>query len=196
MIVILPYPPDLPIPISMFPQYKTDLQRWSRMSGFDPEIQGDIVLDNISWDHPMKIMLENAVGGKVTNNKNGITEILSFLGGCHELSLLSKMTRKNGESILKFVNDWETRLRSVERSGLAPYQVNGVDLLYNCNLIKEDRSLIKQDLRRQGLVFNCKNVLEAIRSCCYQDSLRSVDFEKIKMMRGGQRQDLRCCQIL
>ena len=197
MIILLPYPPDLPYVISEFPKYKADLQRWSRLSGFDPRIQGDIVLDNIDWDNPWKMRLENAVGEKVTNNKKGVAEILKFLEGCHELELLRNMRwwgRQKGESILGFVNLWETRLEFVKRSGVVPYQVYGVDLLYGCNLIKSDRDLIKLELSQEGWDPNCQNVVRALRRACHHDSLRTVDFEKLKMRRERRLQA--CCQIL
>lgn len=197
MIIILPFPPDLPCFIYEFPKYKADLQRWSRLSGFDPRVQGDIVLDNIGWDNPWKMKLENAVGKKVTNNKKGVNEILNYLEGCYELERLRDMRwvgRKKGESILEFVNVWEARLKFVKRTGVVPYQVYGVDLLYGCRLIKSDRDLIKSELSKEGLDQNCQNVVGALRRACHHDSLRTVDFEKIKMRR--ERRIQACCQIL
>ena len=154
MIILLPFPPDLPYLISEFPKYKADLQRWSRLSGFDPRVQGDIVLDNIGWDNPWKMKLENAVGEKVTNNKKGVSEILKFLEGCYELEQLRNMRwvgREMGDSILGFVNLWEARLQFVKGCGVAPYQVYGFDLLYGCNLLKTDRDMIKAELSKEGL---------------------------------------------
>ena len=197
MIILLPFPPDLPYHICEFPKYRADLQRWSRLSGFDPRVQGDIVLDNIGWDNPWKMRLENAVGNKVTNNKRGVSEILKFLEGCYELELLRNMRwvgREKGTSILGFVNEWETRLQFVKRSGIVPYQVYGVDLLYGCRLIKRDRDLIKSELSREGQDLTCQNVVGALRRACHHDSLRTVDFEKIKMRR--ERRLKACCQIL
>ena len=197
MIVILPFPPDLPCFIYEFPKYKAGLQRWSRLSGFDPRVQGDIVLDNIGWDNPWKMKLENAVGAKVTNNKKGVNEILKFLEGSYELELLRDMRwvgRKKGESVLGFVNVWEARLQFVKKSGVVPYQVYGVDLLYGCRLIKSDRDLIKSELSREGLDLNCQNVVGALRRACHHDVLRTVDFDKIKMRRERRLQA--CCQIL
>ena len=197
MIIILPFPPDLPCFIYEFPKYKADLQRWSRLSGFDPRVQGDIVLDNIGWDNPWKMKLENAVGKKVSNNKKGVNEILNYLEGCYELERLRDMRwvgRKKGESILEFVNVWEARLKFVKRTGVVPYQVYGVDLLYGCRLIKSDRDLIKSELSKEGLDQNCQNVVGALRRACHHDSLRTVDFEKIKMRR--ERRIQACCQIL
>ena len=155
------------------------------------------MLDNIGWDNPWKMKLENAVGKKVSNNKKGVNEILNYLEGCYELERLRDMRwvgRKKGESILEFVNVWEARLKFVKRTGVVPYQVYGVDLLYGCRLIKSDRDLIKSELSKEGLDQNCQNVVGALRRACHHDSLRTVDFEKIKMRR--ERRIQACCQIL
>ena len=73
------------------------------MSGVDPKIQGDLLLDSNPWNHPWKEHLEKAVGDKVGNNKKGAAETFEHLERCLELSLLSKMTRDKGVGILAFI---------------------------------------------------------------------------------------------
>ena len=111
VIVLFPFPPRLPKRISEFPKYKTDVRRWVRLSGVDPKIQGDLLLDSIPWNHPWKEHLEKTVGDKVGNNKKGALEILEHLEGCYRLSVLSKMTRAEGTGI----RVWETKFEKVEK---------------------------------------------------------------------------------
>ena len=60
--------------------------------------------------------------------------------------------------------------------------------------VKTDRDLIKSELRKEGQDLNCGNVVRALRRACHHDSLRTVDFEKLKMRREMRLHA--CCQIL
>ena len=181
VIILFPFPPRLPKKISEFPKYKTDVKRWARLSGVDPQIQGDLLLDSIPWNHPWKEHLEKAVGDKVGNNKKGAAEILEHLEGCYELSLLSKMTRDEGVGILTFIRVWESKFEKVQKLGVKTSDISGIDLLYACNLIKEDRNLIRKDLDALNMIYTRQNVANSVRKCYHHEVLKTEDLELVRM---------------
>ena len=137
----------------------------SRLSGVCARVQGDVILDSIPWDHPWKESLERAVGDKVTNNKHGVAEIFKVLDGLYDLNLLRKRTRGMKESLLIYVNLWEEELERIRKMGDVHSNISGIDLMYSCNLIKEDRAIIKKDLDTMNLLYTTRNVSNSIRRC-------------------------------
>ena len=132
---------------------------------------------NASW----KEHLERTVGDNDGNNKKGASEILEHLEGCYELSVLSKMTRAEGTGILTFIRVWETKFEKVEKLGVNISDISGIDMLYACNLIKDDRNLIRKDLDALKMIYMRQNVANSIRKCFHHEVLKTEDLEFVRM---------------
>ena len=61
------------------PQYKKDLERWSKLTTLKPELQAEMVLYKLEG-HPSnsKEKVETRLGDSLTNNANGIVKLLKF----------------------------------------------------------------------------------------------------------------------
>ena len=54
-------------------------------------------------------------------------------------------------------------------------------MLYACNLIKDDRNLIRKDLDALKMIYMRQNVANSIRKCFHHEVLKTEDLELMKM---------------
>ena len=73
-------PPSFISENKKFPEYKRDLERWSRLRSIKPELQAETVIYMLQ-DHPSRIKekIDTKLGDELINNKEGIKLWLEFL---------------------------------------------------------------------------------------------------------------------
>ena len=71
----------------------------------------------------------------------------------------------------------------VKKLGVNISNISGIDLLYACNLIKDDRNLIWKDTRQ--------NVANSIRKCFHHKVLITKDLEFVMMQELNKEVQLR-----
>ena len=91
------------------------------------------------------------------------------------------MTRAKGTGILTFIRVWETKFEKVKKLGVNISNISGIDLLYACNLIKDDRNLIGKDLDALKMIYTRQNVANSIRKCFHHEVLKTEDLELVMM---------------
>jgi len=182
-----PCPPALPTNISQFSTYKSSVYRWSKECEIDIRQQGSVLLEHVPGYHPWKLALVEAIGDKCCDNDNGVSEFLKPLEGLFERNLLRNQTRSIGTGIIAFIDNWEKRYKNVQKLGISATKFDGLDLLRTCNLVKEDRSRIKKDLRNLHLIYSVKNVVDSIRRCDYYGALRTDGMELVRLQKAEKR---------
>ena len=116
-------PLEFPKNLLEYQSYKKDVVKWSRCCGLDPEYQGDAILMKIPRSNAYKSHLENLIGDKCRNNKDGVKLIIEsmdrLLGTDDDLEDFAKiiklieLRRQPAESMLSFVTKFDTQRSEV-----------------------------------------------------------------------------------
>ena len=91
------------------------------------------------------------------------------------------MTRDEGVGILIFIRVWESKFEKVQKLGAKTSDISGIDLLYACNLIKEDRNLIRKDLDALKMIYTRQNIAKSVRKCYHHKMLTTEDLNLVRM---------------
>ena len=121
-------PPSFISENKKFPEYKRDLERWSRLTSIKPELQAETVIYMLQ-DYPLRIKekIDTKLGDELVNNKEGIKLLLEFLSTIYGDDDISDAYRKYvafktrqrspNEQMNEFVAEWETLYYKCKNSG-------------------------------------------------------------------------------
>ena len=179
LLVIIPScncPPKFPTTVSEYSVYKKSVERWSRERGCcPPRDQAQLILDSIPRDHPWRDIVMAASDPSIRNIS--MKRVMQILDACYEVCSLSKSMRKRCENIVSFIQKWEKTIEWSDQVGVRLAHDEGLDLLYACNLNKEDRRMILKDLSTNKMNTTTKNMANTIRRCAHHDSLSTIKME-------------------
>ena len=151
--------------------YLAGLKRWTRIGGVPAKEQADTVLMNGMNEYPeLYLEMENLIGDKVSENVDGIEEIITFLNGrfgvdktadlMRTFNKFCKFKRASDQEYISFVQTFESNYNEFKKLG---EELSGMFLslflLSRANLPEIDYQIITS-----GLDFQSKTVYEDTKS--------------------------------
>ena len=109
-------------------EYEADLRMWSRLTSLKPEQHAEAVVFYLGKQkNQIKDKIMTAIGDKLTNNKDGLEELIKFLKTIYSSDEMAdsyekyvnfeKRVRKKEEKLQEFIADWENLYNKTENKG-------------------------------------------------------------------------------
>ena len=121
-------PPSFISETKSYPEYKADLQMWSRICSLDPKVKAEMVVYRFEGhESRIKEKIMTQLGDKLVNNEDGIKDLLTFLDGIYNKDEMadawdkyvefSSLSRKPEQSMVDFLSDWENVHHKAKKVG-------------------------------------------------------------------------------
>ena len=135
-------------------EYEADLRMWSRLTSLKPEQHAEAVVFYLGKQkNQIKDKIMTAIGDKLTNNKDGLEELIKFLKTIYSSDEMAdsyekyvnfeKRVRKKEEKLHEFIADWENLYNKTESKGCKiADMVLAFKLLKACDLTDIETNLV------------------------------------------------------
>ena len=125
-------------------EYEEDVLMWSRLTTLQPEVHAEAIVFHLGKQkHPIKEKIMTAIGSKIKNNKEGLSELIKFLKTIYKADEMA-------DAFSKYV-DFEKRKRE-----------NG-EKIQECNLLQQRVGLLAVIERQHN---DCSNRLKVTTQSC------------------------------
>ena len=174
-----------------FDVYKQRLERWSRLSGLNPQTQFDLVMTYIDPSNELGMKLEREIGNSKVAKTEGVKVLLDKLeewfGKEEEVDAFKdykefeEKRRTNNQDILEYIKEWESLYKKCkDRGDTFSDRVLGFKLMVSCNLDEMDHKLVFRESRsneNDGKIF--ERTKKAIRMFYNAGTLKSFNDTKV-----------------
>ena len=121
-------PPSFISDTKTYPEYKEDLQMWSRICEMDKKVHAEMVVYRLEG-HPshIKEKIMTQIGEKLKENPDGIKELIAFLDGIYDKDEMadawdkyvafSSLSRRSEQPMVEFISDWENMYHKAKKVG-------------------------------------------------------------------------------
>ena len=149
-------PPSFVCETKSYAEYKEDLQRWSRLTenSIGKKHQADMVIYRLDG-HPsgIKEKITTQIGTTLVGKDDGVDQLIKFLDAIYlkddmvdaweRFKEFSSFVRKQGQSIVEFIPDWENCHHRLKTVGCEyPDTVLGFKLLEDAKLQEMETKLV------------------------------------------------------
>ena len=159
-----------------FDVYKQRLERWSRLSGLNPQTQFDLVMTYIDPSNELGMKLEREIGNSKVAKTEGVKVLLEKLeewfGKEEEVDAFKdykefeEKRRTNNQDILEYIKEWESLYKKCkDRGDTFSDRVLGFKLMVSCNLDEMDHKLVFRESRSNEMMERSLNEQKRLLEC-------------------------------